>query len=397
MTSRRLEDHGVAGRQRRDAVAERVRRAGSSTARSRRPARAARSARRACGRARTGWRCGPSRRRGSRARAWPRSRTRWRRRRSRRAARPRSVLPVSATIVVDDPLGVVDHPLLGAAQDARAALEAERLPRGLGGAAALGHRAHLVGGGAGTVRDDLAGRRVLDRDARRAVGRACSSLDGGHQSLATRAVSISGVPRCGRSRPSVGRPSSSSTTSMPDVTSPNTVCLPSSHGAASAVTMKNCEPLVFGPGVGHRQRAADDLVLVDLVLERVAGAAGAGALRAAALDHEVLDDAVEDRARRRSRRRRACGSSRPSSARRRRTARRRSAPWLVVIVVSDIGSLLVSVADRLERQRAAVHGGAVDAPRRRASASAAGTSTQREALEHADVADRLAVEAAAPR
>ena len=31
------------------------------------------------------------------------------------------------------------------------------------------------------------------------------------------------------------------------------------------VTMKNCEPLVFGPGVGHRQRAADHLVLVDLV------------------------------------------------------------------------------------------------------------------------------------
>jgi hypothetical protein len=40
-------------------------------------------------------------------------------------------------------------------------------------------------------------------------------------------------------------------------------------------------------GVGHRQRAADDLVLVDLVLEGVAGAAAAGALRAAALDHEV--------------------------------------------------------------------------------------------------------------
>src|SRR3954467_4291642 len=47
-------------------------------------------------------------------------------------------------------------------------------------------------------------------------------------------------------------------------------------------------------GVGHRQRAADDLVLVDLVLERVARTAGAGALRAAALDHEVADDPVED-------------------------------------------------------------------------------------------------------
>ena len=58
--------------------------------------------------------------------------------------------------------------------------------------------------------------------------------------------------------------------------------------------MKNWLPLVFGPGVGHRERAAHDLVVVELVLERVAGAAGAGALRAPALDHEVLDDAVED-------------------------------------------------------------------------------------------------------
>src|SRR5436190_4127383 len=50
------------------------------------------------------------------------------------------------------------------------------------------------------------------------------------------------------------------------------------------------------PGVGHRQRAARDLVVVDLVLERVARAAGPGALRAPALDHEVGDDAVEDQA-----------------------------------------------------------------------------------------------------
>ncbi len=49
-------------------------------------------------------------------------------------------------------------------------------------------------------------------------------------------------------------------------------------------------------GVGHRQRAADDLVVVELVLERVARAAGAGALRAAALDHEVADDPVERQA-----------------------------------------------------------------------------------------------------
>jgi hypothetical protein len=47
------------------------------------------------------------------------------------------------------------------------------------------------------------------------------------------------------------------------VTWPKTVCLPSSHGAASVVTRKNCEPFVFGPGVGHRERAADDLVALN--------------------------------------------------------------------------------------------------------------------------------------
>ncbi len=53
----------------------------------------------------------------------------------------------------------------------------------------------------------------------------------------------------GLSRPSVGRPSSLSTTSMPLVTSPKTVCLPSSQAADPTVTMKNCEPLVFGPAL----------------------------------------------------------------------------------------------------------------------------------------------------
>ena len=38
-----------------------------------------------------------------------------------------------------------------------------------------------------------------------------------------------------------------STTSMPSVTRPKTVCLPSSHGAAFVVTMKNWLPFVFGP------------------------------------------------------------------------------------------------------------------------------------------------------
>ena len=101
-------------------------------------------------------------------------------------------------------------------------------------------------------------------------------------------------PSRGRSRASVSSAEISSTTSMPSVTRPNTVCLPSSQDAASVVTMKNWLPFVFGPGVRHRERAAHDLVVVELVLERVARAAGAGARRVAALDHEVGDDAVED-------------------------------------------------------------------------------------------------------
>jgi hypothetical protein len=48
--------------------------------------------------------------------------------------------------------------------------------------------------------------------------------------------------------------------------------------------------------VRHREGAALDLVLVELVLELVAGAAGAGALGAAALDHEIGDHAVEGEA-----------------------------------------------------------------------------------------------------
>ena len=40
-----------------------------------------------------------------------------------------------------------------------------------------------------------------------------------------------------------------STTSMPSLTSPNTVCFPSSHGASAVVTMKNCDPLVSGPAL----------------------------------------------------------------------------------------------------------------------------------------------------
>ena len=48
-------------------------------------------------------------------------------------------------------------------------------------------------------------------------------------------------------------------------------------------------------GVGHREQvgAVEGELGVELVLERVAGATGAGAERAAALEHEAVDDAVE--------------------------------------------------------------------------------------------------------
>ncbi len=51
-------------------------------------------------------------------------------------------------------------------------------------------------------------------------------------------------------------------------------------------------------GVGHGQQVGlvEDQLGVRLVLERVAGAAGAGAERAAALDHEAVDDPVEGQA-----------------------------------------------------------------------------------------------------
>src|SRR3954453_13525279 len=48
------------------------------------------------------------------------------------------------------------------------------------------------------------------------------------------------------------------------------------------------------PCVGHGQCAPHDRVVVDLVVELVAGAAGADALRATALNHEIRDHAVED-------------------------------------------------------------------------------------------------------
>src|SRR5262249_16596023 len=53
----------------------------------------------------------------------------------------------------------------------------------------------------------------------------------------------------GLSGASVGAASIESPASIPDTTVPKTVCLPSSQEASSTVTMKNCEPLVFGPAL----------------------------------------------------------------------------------------------------------------------------------------------------
>ena len=86
-----------------------------------------------------------------------------------------------------------------------------------------------------------------------------------------------------------------STMSRPFTTLPNSAYCGGRRAPSGPEMMKNWLPLVFGPGVGHGQRA--DLVaagLGQLVLEAVAGAAAAGAGGVAALDHEVADDPVED-------------------------------------------------------------------------------------------------------
>ena len=153
----------------------------------------------------------------------------------------------------------------------------------------------------------------------------------------------------GMSRASVEVASIASTASIPSTTWPKTVCLPSSQ-APERGDDEELRAVRVGAGVRHRQRPADDLVVVDLVLERVAGAAGAGPLRAAALDHEVGDDPVEDRGRRRSRRRRAClkfstvfGASSSNSS-------RATSPSLVFIVAVLIALRLLS-AGRIDAAR----------------------------------------------
>ena len=86
-----------------------------------------------------------------------------------------------------------------------------------------------------------------------------------------------------------------STFSMPSTTSPQTVyCL--SRKRASSKTMKNWLLAEFGFwAAGHRADAAHMRLGVELGLQvRIARAAGAGAVRAADLRHEAVDDAMED-------------------------------------------------------------------------------------------------------
>ncbi len=78
------------------------------------------------------------------------------------------------------------------------------------------------------------------------------------------------------------------------MTWPKIECLLSSQGVGTCV-MKNCEPFEFGPELAI-ERTPGPLCLRSLwnsSSNDVAGAAGAGAFRAARLDHEVGDDAVE--------------------------------------------------------------------------------------------------------
>ena len=85
-------------------------------------------------------------------------------------------------------------------------------------------------------------------------------------------------------------------TSMPPITRPKTVCLPSRCGVGTKVR-KNCEPPRVGRlGLGHAQAAAEVQAVVGPVAfagDRVARPARAVALRIAPLGHEAGEHAVE--------------------------------------------------------------------------------------------------------
>jgi len=154
--------------------------------------------------------------------------------------------------LVEHAVGVVEEPLLGATHDARAAVKADRLPLRPGFSRPSGHRGQLVGAQDRNRADHFAGGRILHRDRVRigVVGLRRNRLfDARHGYAGSSSIDSIEGGSVGRSWRPVGVASIASTASMPAVTWPKTVCLPSSHGAASMVTMKNCEPLVLGPAL----------------------------------------------------------------------------------------------------------------------------------------------------
>ncbi len=191
----RLEDHRVAGGQRRDAVAEGVRQRVVPRPDHADERRAGGSARRACCPSTNSWLdvtllvgevlgrvLGPEAERvGAR-------------RRSRRAARPRSVLPVSETIVstIRSALSISHFCARGASRARGRRSRAPPTPAARR-ARARPARATASAPRSGTVRDDLAGRGVLDgildapcaRRRRRVLGGlACSTVAIGSPLLA---------------------------------------------------------------------------------------------------------------------------------------------------------------------------------------------------------------------
>ena len=120
---------------------------------------------------------------------------------------------------VNDPIGVVEHPLLRAAQDAAAAVEALAAQPGCAPRPRSASSSSSAAPSTGTVLRSLPGGRVLDPDRRRAVSPAprISSVAiaiWGSQDGSSSMDSIFGGST-GRSRESVGSRSIASTASMP--------------------------------------------------------------------------------------------------------------------------------------------------------------------------------------
>ena len=102
-------------------------------------------------------------------------------------------------------------------------------------------RERLLAVGAGDL-ERLSGVREVGHDPKLAAARRPAARNFFYSSTRSIAIACTGL-----SRASVSALEIRSTTSIPEVTRPKTVCLPSSQGQASAVTMKNWLPFVFGP------------------------------------------------------------------------------------------------------------------------------------------------------